>query len=140
MNSYLVYIVAAMGFFSGLSTKGDRLQVPVWEYYDQITLANNKFHYKRVQDAFFGHYRCLFDKQLCIKRVFDATWEKVNQYGCIFLQFPTFTYLRVGYFKGEPYTLPRYATDRIILMELARQFMDVQSDRHAMHRPGFSIS
>ena len=139
MNSYLVYIAAAIGSFSGLSTKGDRLQVPVWEYYDQITLANSKYHYRRVQDAFFGHYRCLFDKQLCIKRVSDAAWEKVNQYGCIFLQFTTFTYLRVGYFKGEPYTLPRYATDRIILMELARQLMDVQNDQHASHRPGFGI-
>ena len=46
MNSYLVYIFAAMGSFSGPSTKGDRLQVPVWKYYDQITLANSKFHYK----------------------------------------------------------------------------------------------
>ena len=28
MNSCLVYIVAAMGSFSGLSTKGNRLQIP----------------------------------------------------------------------------------------------------------------
>ena len=85
MNSYLVYIVATMGSFLGLSTKGDRLQVPIWEYCDQITLVNSKYHYRRVQDAFFGHYRCLFNKQLCIKRVSDVAWEKVNQYGCIFL-------------------------------------------------------
>ena len=81
----------------------------------------------------------LIDKQLSIKRVFDVAWEKVNQYDYIFLQFPTFTYLRVGYFKGESYTLPRYAIDQIILMELARQLMDVQSDQHASHRPRFDI-
>ena len=64
----------------------------------------------------------------------------MNQYGCNFLQFPIFTYLRVGYFKGESYTLPRYATEQIILMELARQLMDVQSNQHASHRPVFGIT
>ena len=37
MNSYIVYIDAAMRSFSRLSTKGDHLQMPIWEYYDQIT-------------------------------------------------------------------------------------------------------
>ena len=59
MNSYLVYIVAAMGSFFGLSSKVDRLQVPIWDYYDQITLANSKFHYRRVQDAFFQTFQVL---------------------------------------------------------------------------------
>ena len=72
--------------------------------------------------------------------MFDEAWYKVNQYGCIIIQFPKFTYLRVGYFKGEPYTLPRYATDRIILMELAKQLMEVQSNQHSLHRLGFDIS
>ena len=82
----------------------------------------------------------LFDKQFSIKRVPDGALDKVNQYGCIFIQFPTFTYLRVGYFKEEPYTLPRYATDGIILMELAKQVMEVQFYQHVLHRLGFGIS
>ena len=85
MNSYLVYITVAMGSFSSLSTKGDHLQIPIWDYYDQITLANSKFHYRRVQDAFFGHFRCLLNKQLSVKRVSNAAWEKVNQYNYIFI-------------------------------------------------------
>ena len=52
MKSYLVYIVASMGSFSKISTKGDKLQVPIWEYYDQITYLHRKYHYRRVQDAF----------------------------------------------------------------------------------------
>lgn len=103
MNSYLVYIAAFMGSFSRLSTKGDQLQVPIWNYYDQITLTQSKYHYRRVQDAFFRHFKCQFDK-LVIRRVSDEAWNRVNQFGCIFLQFPTFTYLTVGYFKGAPYT------------------------------------
>ena len=51
-----------------------------------------------------------------------------------------FHILRIGYFKGESYTLPRYATDRIILMELARQLIDMQSDQHTLHRPSFGMT
>ena len=58
---------------------------------------------------------------------YQVKLDKVNDYGRIFIQFPTFTYLKVGYFKGKPYTLPRYATDKIILMELVKQLMEVQS-------------
>lgn len=62
MNSYLVYIATAMGTFSGLSTRGDQSLVPIWEYHDQITFTQSKYHYRRVQDASFGHFRCLLIK------------------------------------------------------------------------------
>lgn len=71
MNSYLVYIVA-----SGLSTNGDRSLIPVWEYYDQLTFRFNRVHYRRAQDAFFGHFMCLFDKTLKSKGVSEAAWRK----------------------------------------------------------------
>ena len=108
MNSYLVDITSSMGYVLGLSTKGDRLQVHVWENYKKNTLTNIKHHYMRVQDAFFGLFWCLFDNKFSVGRVSNDAWDKVNPYGCIFLQFLTFSYLRVGYFKGEPNTLPRY--------------------------------
>ena len=64
----------------------------------------------------------------------------MNQFGCIFLQFTTFTYLTVRYFKGEPYTLPRYPTNRIILIELAKQRMEVQSYQNTLYKPSFGIT
>lgn len=51
MNSYIFYIVATMGKFLGLSTKGGRVLIPIWSYYEQITLIQSKYYYRRVQDA-----------------------------------------------------------------------------------------
>lgn len=59
------------------------------------------------------------------KEVFEAAWKKVNEYRYLFLKIPTFTYMRVGCFNDHPYMLPWYPTDRIILIELARQLMAV---------------
>ena len=71
MNSYLVYIAIALGPISHLSTKDDCMTMPVWMYYNQLTLRSNHMHYRRVQDAFFVHYMCLFNKELPKKRVSD---------------------------------------------------------------------
>lgn len=140
MNSYLVYIAASHRHFPGLSTKGDRSLIAVWDYYDQLPLRPNRFHYRRVQGAFFGHYMCLFDKTLKNRRVSYAAREKVSEYGFLFLQFPTFTYMRVGCYSGQPYMLPRYPTNKIILMELGRQIMAVHAHQSVKHKVGMGIS
>lgn len=140
MNSYLVYIAASLRHFPGLSTKGDRMLVPVWEYYDQLPLRSSRSHFRRVRDAFFGHYLCQFDKNLKNKRVSDEAWEKVKEYGCLFLQFPTFTYMRVGCYGRQPYMLPWYPTYKIILMELGRQIMVVHTHQSVKHKVGMGIS
>ena len=80
MIYYMVYISTALGCLLGLSTKGDRSFVHIWEYYDQLPLKQNWIHYRRVRDAFFGHYMCLFDKELPNKRVSNEVWNKVNEY------------------------------------------------------------
>lgn len=49
--------------------------------------------------------------------------QAINIYGCFYIQFPKFTYLRVGGFSGEPIRLPRYCLDNIILYEICRQFV-----------------
>lgn len=64
MTSYLVYVAASMKQYLGLSIKGDRRVVPVWEYYDQLTIKNQGNHYRRVIDAFFAVWKCIFDKGL----------------------------------------------------------------------------
>lgn len=64
----------------------------------------------------------------------------MNEYGCLFLQFPTFTYMRVGCYSGQPYMLPRYSTDKIILMELGRQIMAVHAHQSVKHKVGMGIS
>lgn len=99
MNSYLMYLAASLRHFLGLSTKGDHSLVPIWDYYDQLPLRPNRLHYRRIQDAFFGYFMCQFEETLKNRRVLDEAWERVNGYGYLFLQFPTFTYMRVGYYS-----------------------------------------
>lgn len=101
--------------------------VPVGRYYEQNTLRTGRIHYRRLQDAFFGYCMCLFDKTLKNGRVSEEAWRKMNEYGYLFLHFPTFTYMRVGCFEDQPYMLPRYPTDQIIMMELAMQLMVVHA-------------
>lgn len=69
-----------------------------------------------------------------LRRVYEAAWKKVNEYGCLVLQFPTFTYMRVGWFDDHPYMLTRYPTDKIILIELGRQMMVVHAKQLAAHK------
>lgn len=50
MTAYLVYATTSMKQYPGLSTKGDKRLVPVWEYYDQLTIKNQGNHFRRVNE------------------------------------------------------------------------------------------
>lgn len=125
MTSYLVNAAASMRQYPSLSTKSDKRLVHVWNYYDQLTIKNQGSHFRRVNDAFFFVWKCMFDKDLQKKRLSEATYNRVSHFGCVFLQFPTFTYIRIGCFTSEPFILSRYPSDKIVLMELRRQLIHV---------------
>lgn len=67
----------------------------------------------------------MFDKGLEKRRLLEATYNIVSFFGCVFLQFPTFTYIRMGFFTGEPFMMPRYPLDKMVLMELSQQLIHV---------------
>lgn len=125
--------------YPGSSTKGDRRIVPVWEYYDQLTIKNQGNHYRRVNDAFFDVWKCIFDKGLYKRRISEAAYSRVSQFGCVFLQFPTFTYIWIGCFSGEPFILPRFPSDKIILIESCRQLISVHEKQSQAHKTGLKF-
>lgn len=55
-TSYVIWVGAKAGRFLGLQVGGqlgeEEGQKKVWEYYSQLTLANEKAHFKRINDAF----------------------------------------------------------------------------------------
>lgn len=61
-------------------------------------------------------------------------YNRVSHFGCVFLQFPTFTYIRIGCFTIEPFILPRYPSDKIVLMDLCRQFIHVHEKKSQAHK------
>lgn len=126
MTSYLVYAIASMRQYPGFSTKDDRRLVPVWDNYYQLIIDNQRSHFRRVNDVAFVVWKCMFDKGLKKKKLLEAAYNyKVSFFGCVFLQFSNFTYICIGCFTGEPFMLPRYPSDKIILMELCRQLIHV---------------
>lgn len=67
----------------------------------------------------------MFEKKLEKIRVFDEDWEVVDQYGCMLLQVPSFTYLGIGCYDDQSFILLRCPSDKTVLMELARQIVVV---------------
>lgn len=52
----------------------------------------------------------------------------------------TLKYLRVGYFNGTTFLLPRYPSDKIVLMELAHQLNVVHDAQSSSHKTGLKLS
>lgn len=85
------------------------------------------------------HPYCSVLIQLSKIRVSDVAYKVVSKVSCIFLQFLTFTYMRVGCYTGCPYMFPRYPSDKWILMELCRQLISIQKEHMRIHKLGFKF-
>ena len=51
--------------------------------------------------------------------------QAIQVYGCFYIQFSKFTYIRMGGYSGEPLKLPRYCLDPVVLSEMCSQFVSV---------------
>ncbi|XP_057816359.2 uncharacterized protein LOC131029738 [Cryptomeria japonica] len=63
----------------------------------------------------------------------------VQRYGAWFIQFPRFSYIWIAGFDGAPLQLPRYPTDKIVLMEVARQSRSAGSLLRDSKQDGFTF-
>ena len=55
------------------------------------------------------------------RRFSEEAMVAISQFGSFFIQFSSFSYLRIAAFDGLPLKLPRYPSDMIMLIELVRQ-------------------
>ena len=119
MLSYLVYLVAYQGQFRGLNTEGSLSIQHIYNYYPQLEFTKLLHHYKSVKEAFLMYTVRDLDNELhvCISSVARAAMAEWADW---FIQFPTFTYLRVYGYSGAPLMLPRYPSDEVIFMEFLR--------------------
>jgi len=53
-------------------------------------------------------------------RISTEAMNEVTKYGRWYIQVEKFTYLRVQGFIGATYRLPRYPTDKVVLLESSR--------------------
>ena len=77
-------------------------------------------NFRIVNDAFiFTNIRFLEGDYA--KRMFVEATTRAKELGGIFLQFKTFTYIRVAKLEVKEKKLPRYPLDHLILLEIERQ-------------------
>ena len=83
-------------------------------------LSPQRKEYKIVNDAFiFAIIR--FIEGDYAKRLSDQAKDQITTIGAYFIQFQTFTYIWVGGASINPKKLPRYPSDKLVIMELSRQ-------------------
>ena len=86
--------------------------MPIYQYYSDLQEVALCKEFKRVNDVFLG--KLVFELQGHENdRLFEEAMEAVQIYGCFYIQFPKFTYIRMGGYLGEPLKLPRYFLDPI---------------------------
>lgn len=133
-TSYVIWVAAQAGQFPRLQTKGKleegEKQKRVWEYYTQLPLSQAKLHFKRVNDAF------LF--QVFIKLIGDVGY-RINQEDMAIIKQQS-TYIRVSGFKENPMLLPKYCSNRLILLEYFSQMVKLQSLLSSKHKIGVDFS
>lgn len=83
-------------------------------------LSGQRKEYIIVNDAFiFTVIR--FIEGDYVKRLSSEVVAQLITLGAYYIQFKTFTYLRVAGATINPRKLPRYPSDRLVLLEIPRQ-------------------
>ena len=126
MTSYLVYLLALQNIFPGIN-KNDRfgeVQPGVYNCFPQLEMIESEKHFCRVNDGFtFTVIRRLHDEME--RRISNEVADEIAKYGNWYIQFQTFTYVRVSSFHGYPWKLPHYPSYKLLLLELCRQIVQV---------------
>ena len=93
--------------------------MPIYQYYRDLQEDTVRKEFKKINDVFLG--KLVFELQGRENdRMSEEAMQVVKINGCYYIQFPRFTYIRVGGFFGEPLKLPRYFSDSIVLSEMCR--------------------
>ena len=126
MTSYLVYLLSTRATdYPGLYKRGSMQDPNAWPYifYPQLVkkrLSRQNKKNKIINDAFIFTIIKFIEGDYA-KRLSDEAMEEVIALGAYYIQFRTFTYLRVAGATVNPRNLPRYPSDRLFLLEIAQQ-------------------
>ena len=75
--------------------------------------------FRRVHDVFYG--KLCFELKIPLEhRLSPESQKLIQSFSSLYIQFPKFTYLRVGDFNEEPIHLPKFTLDYFFLAEVAQ--------------------
>ena len=84
--------------------------------------------------------------RLCRKLQGSSEWRfnpeamaTISRFGSYFIQFSSFSYLRLAAFDGFPMKLPRYLDDMIVLVEIVRQEIQVNMLSTSLRKKGYEF-
>ena len=96
--------------------------MPIYQYYSDLQEVALCKEFRRVDDVFLG--KLVFELQGHENgRHSEEAMQAIQVYGYFYIQFPKFTYIKMGGYLGEPLKLPRYCLDPIVLSKMCRQFV-----------------
>lgn len=126
MNSYLVYLLLHGKVRSKeladeryLGKKG----YPIWCIYPKWWYHNKIYHYYERNDLWEYEIYKDIKGEFVVKRIFDAVVQAISVHADFYLHYDDHTYIRVYGFEEQPLLIPKYASNRLILMEFARQLL-----------------
>ncbi len=136
MSSFLIYMLASLQLWSGLPRiKNFPDDVKIYEFYPCLQLQNSYVEYIRVNDAFT--MRLCREVQGCPKRRSNLeAMAAISQFSSYFIQFSSFSYLRLAAFDGFLLKLPRYLDDMIVLIKIMRQAIQVNVLSASLRKKG----
>ena len=127
MASYLTYYIAYVSDLSPLPHEVWNEEITVYQYFPLLQKDKVLENFREVHDVLIENMH-LSLKKAPMSRLSSEAQKLVQQYGSYFIQFPKFTYLRVGGFEDEPMKLPQYALDYFVLAKVCRQFFSIIKD------------
>lgn len=63
----------------------------------------------------------------------------IKEWGCWFIQNQQSTYLQVSGFTGNPFFLPRFCSNKIIILEYARKLVGLQALLTLKHKTRITL-
>ena len=97
-------------------------------------LSPQSKEYRIVNDAFIFSI-IQFIKGDYGKRLFDEAKAQIIALGAYVIQFWTFTYIQVGGASINPKKLPRYPSDKLVIMKISRQIESADERIKRQRRP-----
>lgn len=126
MCSYLVCLIAFQGEFRILNNAGTLGVQKVHEHFTRLEFTQAERHVKRTSDHFIMHTVRDLDHEMHA-RISQTAREAMTDWADWFIQFPTFSYIRVYGYIGHLAMMPQYPSDRVVFMEFLRQLSKVHT-------------
>ena len=101
MASYLTYCIACTCDLTPLPHGVWSEEITVFQYYPLLQKDRVLEDFRKVHDVLMENVYVSL-KKVSMPRLSPEAQRLIQQYGSYFIQFPKFTYLRIGRFEEEP--------------------------------------